>query len=227
MNENVQKIVDEGQALAKAGRMEDAVIHFTKALTEAPKEGLFYRYRGHRYISSDRYWEGAADLKLAAALIPDNWDVWYHLGLAFYLLGDDVRALDAYKTCYDMSEVPELLIPITDWIYLTLLNLGEQKQADEVAARITKDMDPGENIAYMKRVLVYNGSISPEDALSWYEQADEPINKLTFAYGFSRYLETHGRDELAARIKKDLEALSTDTTLRYGFAALAYKARKA
>ena len=78
-------------------------------------DARFYRHRGHRYISVRRFDEAAADLARAAELsegVPDvvgedgapnaagiprstsHSNIWYHLGLAYYLQGEFERAAE-------------------------------------------------------------------------------------------------------------------------------------
>jgi tetratricopeptide (TPR) repeat protein len=98
-----------GRRLGYINQMDSAIGIFSTGLQKFPNSWKLYRFRGHRYISTRRFQEAIQDLKTAAKLMqgtapelePDGipnkintplstyqYNVWYHLGLARYLLND-------------------------------------------------------------------------------------------------------------------------------------------
>lgn len=76
---------------------------------------MLYRHRGHAYLNLGRPEEAAADFVRGIASDPYNWDCWYHLGLAYYLMGWFVQAEETYKRCLELSRDDESIICTSDW----------------------------------------------------------------------------------------------------------------
>ena len=113
-----------GRHLAYDYQFDKAFAVYTKALAQYPKSYKLYRHRGHRYISVRKFDEAIADFTKAAKLAkeektniePDGFpnklntpltttqfNIWYHLGLAYYLKGQYNKAIEAYLHCQKYS----------------------------------------------------------------------------------------------------------------------------
>src|SRR5690349_16959693 len=98
-----------GRRTAYLGRYQEAIEIFSQGIAKHPEDARFYRHRGHRYITVRNLGPAIRDFEKAAALIegkPDEVEpdglpnakniptstlqsnVWYHLGLSYYLQGD-------------------------------------------------------------------------------------------------------------------------------------------
>ncbi len=190
--------MERGLALSAMGLYREAVEAYSKAISLEPFCGIYYRHRAHRHLSCWEFEHARADFVLASRIIPDNWDVWYHLGLSNFLLGDYEKAYEAYKICYAMSKDEGKLIAISDWMYMTLKRLGKEEEVEKVLARITVGMDPGENIAYYERLLMYKG-IKKFDELYEHTLKLEGLNKMTVLFGLGNYCGIVGDND-----KKDM-----------------------
>jgi len=114
---NDEHIIWYGRRLAYLGKYKEAIDIYTKGIALYPNNARFYRHRGHRYITLRCYDNAIADLKKAAELTHDQVDeieadgipnekniptstlqtnIYYHLGLAYYLKGDNRQALLAW-----------------------------------------------------------------------------------------------------------------------------------
>lgn len=156
----------KGIELAKQMHFREAIEAYSIGLSHNPFHALSLRHRGHRLISTYRFEEAAFDFELSSRLDPSNWDTWYHLGLAYYLIGDFERANNAYTRCLKMTkEDQEELVAIVDWKWLTLMRLGKMEEAKEVLQLVDKNTEPGENTVYKERVLMYKGDIKPKTIL--------------------------------------------------------------
>lgn len=89
---NGQLWMELGLALAKDSYMREAADCYSMAITCDPFQWEYYRHRAHRFLSCWRFQDAAADFTIASRLNPDDWNVWYHLGLSFFLLKDYDRA---------------------------------------------------------------------------------------------------------------------------------------
>ena len=207
--------MERGLALADQRLMREAVEAFSKAISLDPFQGIFYRHRAHRYLSCWRFQDACADFTLASRLIPGNWDVWHHLGLSHYLLGEYAEAAEAYERCRRLSASDDKLIAVTDWYWMTLGRLGERERADALLERIHEGMDCGENLAYYKRLLFYKGLVPESELLS-----GDTLNIITQGYGLSNYCRLQGdagkADELIERI---LAAGDEDMWYAFGYLA--------
>ena len=106
-----------GRRMAYLGRYKDAVRVFSSGSVLFRNDARFFRHRGHRYLTLRCFDDAIRDFERAAELIkgkPDEVEpdglpnakniptstlqsnIWYHLGLAYYLKGDFVKALNTF-----------------------------------------------------------------------------------------------------------------------------------
>jgi len=130
-----------GRRTAYLRKYRESVAIYSKGLERYPEEPKLYRHRGHRYISLRRFDLAIDDFEKAAALIegkpdevePDglpnerntpvsslHFNIWDHLGLAYYVSGRFEDALRAYKACMEVSKIPDKIVATSHWLYMTL-----------------------------------------------------------------------------------------------------------
>jgi len=190
----------KGIELAKQMHFREAIEAYSIGLSHNPFHALSLRHRGHRLISTYRFEEAAFDFELSSRLDPSNWDTWYHLGLAYYLMGDFERANNAYTRCLEMTkDDQEELVAIVDWKWLTLMRLGKDEEAKAVLQLVDEKTNPGENIVYKERVLMYKGDIKPETILKsipgYAGDAFGDFELATQGYGVAMYYYFNGGKE--------------------------------
>lgn len=182
---DVEAIIWYGRRTAYLGRYEDAISIYTQGITKFPEEPRLYRHRGHRYISVRKFDKAIADLKKAGKLIegteneiePDGMpnaknipvstlhgNIWYHLGLAYYLKHDYEKAYDAYLKCRASGELPDNIVSSTHWLYMIQRRLGNTELASEMLEPISSEMEVIENQSYHDLCKLYKGLI-PVDSL--------------------------------------------------------------
>lgn len=183
-----------------------AIATFTKGIAMYPDNPKFYRHRGHRYITVRDFARAQADFEKAAALIkgkpdeiePDGapnpagkprstlqFNIWYHLGLAYYLQGNYAKAYDAYVECMKVSDNDDSVTATSDWMWMTLMRLNRKADAAKVLERIQPKMDILENGSYHRRLLMYKGMEKPEALLDTAKADDTTI--ATQGYGVGNY----------------------------------------
>lgn len=211
-----------GRRTAYLGRYREAIDIFTQGIAKFPNDARFYRHRGHRYLTVREIDKAIADLEKAAALTkgkPDEVEpdgapnpaniprstlqtnIWYHLGLAYYLKGDYARARQAYETCLELSKNDDMVVATTYWLYLTLRRLGEVEEAQWVLQPIQAEMNILENHAYHSLLLLYKGQKKPEEVFNP-QEADE-VARATLGYGVAEWYRLHGQEEKArARLEE-------------------------
>jgi len=63
-------------------------------------------------------------------------NVWYHLGLAYYLKGNFEQALRCYRECMRVSNNPDMMCATSHWLYMTLHRLGREEEAAAVWGQV-------------------------------------------------------------------------------------------
>ncbi len=213
-----------GRRLAYLGRFREAVDTFSAGIERHPEDARLYRHRGHRYITLRRFPDAIEDLERARRLIdrtpdevePDglpnarniptstlHFNVWYHLGLARYLAGDLDRARDAYWRCLAVSTNPDSLVATTHWLYMTLRQLGKERQAAKLLEPIRAELDVIESQDYLRLLLLYRGEIDARQVIG----DASATSRATRGYGLARWLLSAGRtDEGVAELRRVVEA---------------------
>ncbi len=236
---NLNNIIWYGRRLAYLSRYPEAIDVFSRGLKKHPDSPELLRHRGHRYITTRHFDEAITDLTRAAAQVqgraiepePDGvqnnrniplsnlqFNIWYHLGLAYYLKGDYPHAEEAYTACMQYSLNPDLVCATVDWYYMTLMRLGKDKEATALLDIITPDMEVIENQGYYQRLLMYKGLVAPEGLMRFDEIT--PANELTVVtqgYGVAFYLSMHGQKEKANKILDQI--LNTSYWPAFGYLA--------
>jgi tetratricopeptide (TPR) repeat protein len=209
-------------------RYQDAIAAFSKGIARWPDNPKFYRHRGHRYISVREFAKAQSDFERAAALIkgkpdeiePDGapnpagkprstlqFNIWYHLALAYYLQGNYARAHDAWTECMKVSNNDDSIVATSDWLWMTAMRMGRKAEAAKLLERITPKMDILENGSYHRRLLMYKGIEKP-DALLDTEKADA-LTIATQGYGVGNYFFVTGD---AARARGVFEKVVSGTS---------------
>jgi tetratricopeptide (TPR) repeat protein len=202
-----------GRRLAYMSRYAEAINVFNEGLKKYPNSYKLYRHRGHRYISTRKFDEAIRDFDKAAELMPKDtleiepdgipnklnqplsstqFNVWYHLALAYYLKGDYDSAIEAYQNCMETSVNDDLLVATSDWLYMTLMRVVKQEEATDLLANISSDMSIIENDSYLKRLLMYKGELTPEEVLDVDDGSDYDLAIATQGYGVGNYYLAQG-----------------------------------
>ncbi len=218
---NPDALIWVGRRIAYLGRYRDAVGVFTAGIAKFPADARFYRHRGHRYITLRRFDLAVQDLRRAAELVAGHADevepdgqpnarntptstlqsnIWYHLGLAYYLQGDFANALLAYRECLRVSRNPDMLVATTNWLYLTLRRLERPAEALATLRPITRNMDIIENGTYHRLLLLYRGELPPDSVLRRSPAGEPSLEDVTTAYGVGTWHLHHGRSAEAQPI---------------------------
>ena len=216
---DAEALIWVGRRLGYLWRYNDAVAMFSRGIELHPDNAKFYRHRGHRYLSLRQFAKAQADFEKAAQLIkgqkdeiePDGapnpagkprstlqFNIWYHLGLAYYLQGNYAKAYDAYVECMKVSNNDDSVAATSDWMWMTLMRLNRKAEAAKVLERITPKMDILENGSYHRRLLMYKGLDKPEALLDTAVADDTTI--ATQGYGVGNYYFVTGNTAKAREV---------------------------
>jgi tetratricopeptide (TPR) repeat protein len=139
--------------------------------------------------------------KLNQPLSNTPFNVWYHLGLAYYLKGDWEKAVAAYKECWEVSVNDDLKTATADWLYMALQRAGKKDQAANVLAMLPAELNIIENDSYHQRLQLYAGKITPEQVLQVDGSAeDRDLALATQGYGVGNWYLYNGQPENAREI---------------------------
>ena len=210
--------MERGLALAAQKLFRDAADSYSHAISLDPFKGIYYRHRGHRFISCYCFEDACADFVVASRLIPLNWDVWYHLGLSHFLLGQYDKAERAYRRCYELSKEEEKLTAVSNWYWITLQRLGKKDEAQYILNIITEKTDPGENVAYFNLLKMYKGILKPEALL---DLAQNDTDFITMGFGIANYFDHIGNSEKCDEIINETLERGDKTESHYAFGYIA------
>jgi tetratricopeptide (TPR) repeat protein len=221
--------------LGYLGRYRDAIETLSDGVSRHPNDPRMYRHRGHRSITVRQFDRAIADLEKAAALVkgkPDEVEpdgqpnarniptstlqsnIFYHLGLAYYLKGDFEKAADAYRRCLTVSKNNDMLVATTHWYYMTLRRLDRKAEADALLAPIVKGMDIIENGSYYDLLMMYKGQSTPESLLS-----GSGLDGATKGYGVANWHLYNGRREDARKILTEIVESNAAQWPAFGYVA--------
>ncbi len=212
-----------------------AIKIFTEGIESFPADPRFYRHRGHRYITIREFDLAIKDLSFAAQLIdgtenqvePDgqpnaqnipisttHGNIWYHLGLAFYLKQDWDNALDAYKNCLLSSKYPDNVASSTHWLYMISRRMGNDTEAEELLDNIFAEMKIIENFSYHRLCLFYKGELAEDELL---DEGAEASSNDAVLYGLANWYFYNGNKDRAKEIMEEI--LEKDSWHSFGYIA--------
>lgn len=213
-----EAVIWEARYLGYNGEYRKAVDLLSKRIEQDSKNPALYRHRGHRYISLRAFDYAIKDLEKAAELIRGTEDVveqdglpnemnsptsslhtniWYHLGLAYYLTGDFEKAQKAYVECINASTNDDMMIAALYWYYMSLRRDGQDEFAGKVIDPVRSEMNIIENDSYHKLLLVFKGEFDPNALL---DTETDALSNATVGYGIGNWHNINGRKDRAMEI---------------------------
>jgi tetratricopeptide (TPR) repeat protein len=207
-----------GRRAAALGRYREAIALFSEGIDKHPRDARFYRFRGHRWITVRRFDRAVGDLEHAVRLVrgqPDQVEpdaaptaagavttlqgnIWYHLGLAYYLRGEWARAAASFQGALSLARNDDSRVAAADWLYMSLRRQGRPAEA----AAVLRPFGPGlrvlENEAYLRRIRLYRGELPPDSLLDPTGRSNVEI--ATQAYGVGNWHLYNGRQAEAEAI---------------------------
>ena len=228
-----------GRRLAYLQRYPEALAVYDAGLERFPDSYRLLRHKGHRHISRREFDLAVDALSRAWALMPKDvtetepdgipnalgvplsntqFNVLYHLALAYYLQGDYAAAAGVWQECLDYSPNPDLLVATTDWLWMSLMRLGREAEAERVLAAITPDLEVIENDAYLRRLRMYRGELEPQALLETDADArDRALALATQGYGVANWYWVNGEPERAAAMWEEIR--ETGSWAAFGYIA--------
>ncbi|MFT5196475.1 MAG: tetratricopeptide (TPR) repeat protein [Cellvibrionaceae bacterium] len=222
-NPNLENTIWLGRRLAYLYLFDEMFDVYAQGIATFPHSYRLLRHRGHRYISTRQFSKAIEDFEKAAALVKDrpvevepdgnpnhlnqptsngHFNIWYHLGLAYYLSGDFVKAAEAYQACMAYSDNPDSICATVDWHYMSLCRLGRKHEATQLLDLIDPEMPLIESHSYHYRLMMYKGVYTPEQLLNPTDNRPEDrlLTLATQGYGVGTWYLYNGDLGQACRI---------------------------
>lgn len=210
-----------GRRTAYLGNYKEAIKIFSEGAEKFPVDARFYRHRGHRFLTIRCFDDAIKDLERAAKIVRNKKDeiepdglpntrniptstlksnIFYHLGLAFYLKKDFNNALKAYRNCEKVSTNPDMLVAAKHWLYMTLRRMNKKREAEKSIADIEDDLVIIENDDYYKLIKLYQGKIKADDLLKEIGAEADTLSNASLGYGLGNWFLYNGEKEKAEKI---------------------------
>lgn len=215
-----------GRRTAYLGNYKESIKIFTDGIAKFPNDGRFLRHRGHRLITIRCFDDAIRDFETAQKLVrgkPDEIEpdglpnarniptstlqtnIFYHLGLAYYLKGDFDRAASAFMASFNLAKNDDMRVAAAHWVYMCARRFGREKTAREFIKREIKDnLDIIENDDYYKLVKLYQGKLKPEDLLKEIGAETKTLSNASLGYGLGNWFLYNGEKEKASKIFRQI-----------------------
>jgi tetratricopeptide (TPR) repeat protein len=221
---DIELLIAAARARRNSWQYRDEIALYAKVIGMAPDDWRPYRFRGHRYISVREFENAIADLERARELARFNWDVSYHLGLAYFVsgrfedaaaewlrcigLGNDAgaRAADSetFRSCARNASDPGSQVAMTEWAARALIRSGKPAQAEKLAQAIPDGLEVGENLSYYTDLLFARGARTAAEILA--QVADSTFRLETVGYGIATRHLARGDTAAAMELFKQIAA---------------------
>ena len=182
--ENPETLIWYGRRVAYLGYFKEAIKIYTLGIEKFPYDARFYRHRGHRYISTRQYDNAINDFTKALELIdgkedqiePDglpnskniplstlHGNIWYHLGLAYYLKNDMDNAAKSFSDRTVTHKFDDNIVSSAHWLYMIYRRQNIIEKSNMIVEKVSKDMDIIENMSYHQTSLFHKGLIKESE----------------------------------------------------------------
>jgi tetratricopeptide (TPR) repeat protein len=233
-----------GRRKAYLGLYDEAIDVFSRGIWLHPADARIYRHRGHRYLTLRCFDKAIADFKKAAQLTKGKVDVtepdglpnakniptstlqsniWYHLGLVYFIKGDYKKALKAYTSCLEVSNNPDMYVATANWLYLTYRKLKNEKKAEKLLSTVQEDMELIENKDYHAILMLYKQKPGDEQIKAYFS-AKKELSQSSFGFGAAMFLLNNGKPEEAKTILNQI--IQGNQWSSFGYIAAAEELRR-
>lgn len=185
-------------AVAQSGarQFREAISTLTRGLAIAPNDPMLLRWRGHRYLSVREFDLARADLTRGMALDSTNYGILFHLGVLRFVEGDFAGASDLFARAQPRAPDGGERAGSTDWLWMSLARAGRLAKATAMLERRPDSLPAPPGYAYVTRLRLYRGELTPATLISPADTAD--VQVATLNYGLGNWLMARG-DTVRAR----------------------------
>lgn len=187
---NVQRFIALAVAQSGARQFREAIATLTSGLAIAPNDAMLLRWRGHRYISVREYAKARADLTRGFALDSTNYGILFHFGVLRFIEQDFVGAADMFARAQPRAPDGGERAGSTDWLWMSLSRAGRTADAMAMLSRRPDSLPTPPGYAYVTRLRLYRGELTPETLFAPGDTAD--VQRATLNYGLGNWYMVRG-----------------------------------
>ncbi|MBC7873261.1 MAG: hypothetical protein H7Y01_04655, partial [Ferruginibacter sp.] len=208
---NADAIIWYGRRTAYLGDYMKAIDIFSRGINLHPGDARLYRHRGHRFITVRCFDKAIADFKKAAVLVrgkPDEVEpdglpnakniptstlqsnIWYHLGLAYFIKGGYKKAVKAYEKGIAVSKNPDMYVAMVNWINLALREQKKFQEAFSYYNRIEPGAELLESRDYKNLLEMYKHKLTEKEVelyAAGITGKDQALASATVYFGVGYY----------------------------------------
>ncbi len=180
---NVQKFIALAVSQSGARQFREAIATLTRGLVVAPNDVMLLRWRGHRYISVREFAKARADLTRGFALDSTNYGILFHYGVLRFIEQDFSGAAEMFARAQPRAPDGGERAGSTDWLWMSLSRAGRAADAQAMLARRPDSLPAPPGYAYVTRLRLYRGELTPETLFSPGDTADVQVATLNYGLG--------------------------------------------
>lgn len=224
---------NQGNALYREGRYDEAIAKYTKAIELNPREAVIYVNRGSAYIKLDQYDLALADLNKSIELDPTNALAYAKRGFVYYKKGFIDLATADFQKVIQLSTDPELtryaeealeaLASAPRWqeLYIPDLN-GDEEGVQTLRGQIIYTKDGPVYRVWPESLIAYGGQ--PLSGYTWTVATGSVMPAGTIVDALTGVFHSSGGQILPGRHKFDMTVSdgSTTATATYVFVVDTY-----
>lgn len=233
--DSLEAIIWYGRRLGYLGLYYDAIDIYTEGLRRIPNSYKLLRHRGEANITVRQFDQARQDLEQAvffsrgAPNEPEadgnrinkplrniKFNIWYHLGLTYYLQGNFDKAISAYKKCMEVSDNNDLKVATTTWLYRTYFQIGNMDEADLLLESIDAGMRIIESRSYHRILMLFKNELTPGRIRELASRRDQSLDP-TIGYGLGNWYVLKG--DVAVATETFDQVLSSGNWDSFGYIA--------
>ena len=201
-----------GRQLRRQSMHREAVEAFSHGLCHNFMHHLLFRHRAQNYLNIGRYYEAAADFNLALRIEPHDFDCWYHLGVAYYLMRDYAKCAEIMGKAANESNSDADRVSSIYWSWFALMRLGEHTKAKTLLDTIGENLNLVTCSSFYQVLMMCKGLRTPQELLGTPDNTAQNAY-IIIQYGVAAYYYTQGDDKAADQTLETL--LANDTEKRW------------
>ena len=164
--ENPQRYLDLGFQLCEESLFREGLEVYSKGLELFPDNAMLYRARAEQYLNCWQLYECQADSVKATAMLPKDWNSWYHYAVSSYYLQEYKKCEELSRYLISVCEDEDSKIPPLCWLYRSLMMQGRKDEANKAIEIFYEGMDHIDwHDDYYDCLRLYRGWVKPEELL--------------------------------------------------------------
>ena len=180
---NVQRRIQLAVAQSGVRQFREAIATLSDGLRMTPDDVMLLRWRGHRHLSVREFTKARADLTRGFALDSTNYGILFHLGVLNFAEGRYRDAVHMFTRAQPLAPDGGERAGSTDWLWMSLSRAGQSPEAAAMLARKPDSLPAPPGYAYVSRLRLYRGEVTPQTLFTAADTADTQVATLNYGVG--------------------------------------------